>query len=307
MKKPVLLLFCSFIVVLPFWSCSSTAFNNKSEKNHMLQTLAGGALGQVVAGNVGGFIVGSFITDVVKTAKIQYEDRQIENGEEAAKRLKYNIKQADEKKPDEKKKAEEQKEKPKKAEELQENEKKAEEKKIEEKKDIERKVEEKIKELEKKAEEQKKKDQQAEELKEKQKKAEEIIEQQKKAEEQKEKGKKAEESNNVSKRAALFINNATITPRITETGSKLEASVSYTLLGPESLKSSTITETRILTNKRQSFELDKRELSREQGTYSSTIKFTVSDEMPTGYCTLYTMISDGGYTKTVKSVVIINR
>jgi flagellar biosynthesis GTPase FlhF len=273
----------------------------------MLQTLAGGVLGQVVAGNVGGFVVGSFITDVVKTAKIQYEDRQLENGEEAARRLKYNIKQAEEQNPDEKKKAEDQKDKLKKAEELQEKEKKAEEKKGEEKKDIERKVEEKVRELEKKAEEQKKKDQQAEELKEKQEKAEGIIEHQKKAEEQKKREKKAEASNDVAKRAALFINNATITPGITETGSKLEASVSYTLLGPESLKSSTITETRILTNKRQRYELDKRERSREQGTYSSTVKFTVSEEMPTGYCILYTMISDGDYTKTVKSEVIINR
>ncbi|MDQ7786662.1 MAG: hypothetical protein RDU01_03560 [Thermodesulfovibrionales bacterium] len=238
----------------------------------MLQVLTGGALGQVVAGNVGGFIVGSFILDVVKTAKIQYVDRQLENGDEAARRLKYNIKQAEETKPEEKKKAEEKQDKLKKAEELQ-----KEDKKAEKKKEIDRKVEDKIRELEKKAEEQRKQD------------------------------KKAEETRDFDKRASLIINDSTITPQITETGAKVEASVNYTLLGPETLKSFAITETRILTNRSKSFELDKRERSREQGTYSSTVKFTVSEDMPTGYCTLYTMISDGEYTKTVKSEVIINK
>ena len=258
----------------------------------MLQVLTGGALGQVVAGNVGGFIVGSFITDVLKTAKIQYADRQLENGDEAARRLKYNIKQAEEKKPEEKKKAEEKQDKLKKAEELQEEDKKA-----EKKEEIERKVEEKMREIEKKAEDQKKQEKKAEEIREKQKKAEEI----------KEREKKAEQKKDTEKKALLIINDSTITPQITETGAKVEASINYTLLGPESLKSRSITETRILTNRRKSFELDKRERSREQGTYSSTVKFTVSDEMPTGSCTLYTTISDGEYTKTVKSEVIINQ
>ena len=87
----------------------------------------------------------------------------------------------------------------------------------------------------------------------------------------------------------------------------MEASINYTLLGPESLKSRSITETRILTNRNQHFELAKREISREQGTYISTVKFTVSEEMPRGYCILYTKISDGEFTKTVKSEVIINK
>ncbi|MCG2722148.1 MAG: hypothetical protein L6290_09070 [Thermodesulfovibrionales bacterium] len=268
----------------------------------MLQVLTGGALGQVVAGNVGGFIVGSFITDVLKTAKIQYADRQLENGDEAARRLKYNIKQAEEKKPEEKEKAEEKQDKLKKAEELQEEDKKA-----EKKEEIERKVEEKIREIEKKTEDQKKQEKKAEEQIEKEKKAEEVREKQKKAEEMKEREKKAEQKKDTEKKALLIINDSTITPPITETGAKVEASINYTLLGPESLKSRSITETRVLTNKRKSFELDKRERSREQGTYSSTVKFTVSDEMPTGSCTLYTTISDGEYTKTVKSEVIINQ
>jgi len=294
---------CSFLlIVLFFWGCSSTSLNNKAERNHMLQVLTGGALGQVVAGNVGGFIVGSFITDVVKTAKIQYADRQLENGDEAARRLKNNIKRAEEKKPEEKKKAEEKQDKLKKAEELQEEDKKA-----EKKEEIDRKVEEKIREIEKKAEEQKKQEKKAEEQIEKERKAEEVREKQKKAEEMKEREKKAEQGKNTEKKALLIINDSTITPQITETGSKVEASVNYTFLGPETLKSLTITETRILTNRRKSFELDKRERSREQGTYSSTVKFTVSEDMPTGYCTLHTMISDGEYTKTVKSEVIINK
>lgn len=292
MKTRLSILFFFALLAFFFTGCASSSYNGKSERNHMLQVLTGGALGQVVAGNVGGFIVGSFITDVVKTAKIQYEDRQLENGDEAARRLKYKIKQAEEKPPDDKIKAEEKQDKLKKAEEVQEEDKKA-----ERKKEIDRKVEEKIRELEKKAEEQREQEKKAEKLREEQKKAEELKEQQK----------KAQEITDFQKRAQLIINDAVITPQITEPGSTVEASISYTLLGPESLKSRTVTETRILANRHQHFELAEREISREQGTYLSTVKFTVSDDMPKGYCTLYTRISDGEFTKTVKSEVIINK
>ncbi|MFZ5906909.1 MAG: hypothetical protein ACOYVJ_05815 [Nitrospirota bacterium] len=314
MKTRLSILFFFALLAFFFTGCASSSYNGKSERNHMLQVLTGGALGQVVAGNVGGFIVGSFITDVVKTAKIQYQDRQLENGDEAARRLKYKIKQAEEKPPDDKIKAEEKQDKLKKAEEVQEEDKKA-----ERKKEIDHKVEEKIRELEQKAEEQIEQEKKAEELREQEKKAEEQLrreqekkaeklrEEQKKAEELKEQQKKAQELTDFEKRAQLIINDAVITPQITEPGSTVEASISYTLLGPESLKSRTVTETRILANRHQHFELAEREISREQGTYLSTVKFTVSDDMPKGYCTLYTRISDGEFTKTVKSEVIINK
>jgi hypothetical protein len=259
MKKPVHIYVCLFLIVL-FNGCASTSVKDNSEAKYMLRMLASGAVGNIVAGNFGGFIVGSFIADVVSVARMEYEDRQLEDRDEAATRLKQKYKQAEQKKPDQKK-AEEIKEKEKKAEEMKDSEKKA-----EEKKDIERK-----------------------------------------AEKQKEREKKAEETLDFEKRVEVYVNDTAITPQIAETGSKVEANIKYTVLGPESLDSFKITETRILANSSKSIELAKRDISRNQGTYSSTLKFSVSEEMPRGYCILYTKISDGYTTRTVKSEVIINK
>ncbi|MEW6586346.1 MAG: hypothetical protein AB1442_12145 [Nitrospirota bacterium] len=303
MKRPVGRLFSFFLAALFLSGCASSPIKNiknNPDAKYMLRMLAGGALGDVVAGNFGGFIVGSFLVDAVSMAKIEYEDRQVEDREEASRRLKNKFKQVEKKKPEEKK-VEKEKEREKKAEELKEKEKKA-----EEKKDLERKAEEK-KEKDKQAEKIKDNQKQAEETKKEEKKAEEVKEQQKMAEETKKEERKAQELIDFEKRAGLLVDDSAVTPLIAETGSKIEANVRYTVLGPEPLKTMRITETRILANSIKSVEIAKREISRDQGTHSSTIKFTISEDMPTGYCILYTSISNGEYTKTAKSEIIVNR
>lgn len=66
-----------------------------------------------------------------------------------------------------------------------------------------------------------------------------------------------------------------------------------------------IIETRILHTTAKRFELDRREINRAQGTYISTIKFTVPENLPKGYCILFTTISDGTHAKTTRSVMNI--
>ncbi len=136
----------------------------------------------------------------------------------------------------------------------------------------------------------------------------------KKAEELKERDRKAEQPRDGDKRAEkregdervkLFIEKSSVAATNVHSGSTVKANVQYTLLASSDARDITITETRILSNHAKTMELDKREIVREQGTYSSTIFFPVPEDMPRGYCILYTTISDGKYSRTTKSVLNI--
>ena len=116
------------------------------------------------------------------------------------------------------------------------------------------------------------------------------------------KGRRKEERD---ERVKLFIEKSSVGATNVHTGSTVRANVQYTLLASGDTGDITITETRILSNHAKTMELGKREIVREQGTYSSTITFPVPDDMPRGYCILYTTISDGKYTRTTKSVLNI--
>jgi len=72
-----------------------------SETKQALLTLTGGVVGMLLAGNAGGAIVGAFATDIFSLATIKYNDKQLEDGKEAAKRYQDNKKV--EKKEDDKK------------------------------------------------------------------------------------------------------------------------------------------------------------------------------------------------------------
>ncbi len=86
-------------------------------------------------GNLGGFIVGSFIVDALTIATMEYQDIQLEDREEAARRLKHR--EAEQKNKRKEEKAEKNKEEDKKAEENRQRDKKAEETGTEEKKKAE--------------------------------------------------------------------------------------------------------------------------------------------------------------------------
>ncbi len=266
--------------------CSPKYGRHDPDKKQALRTLAGGVAGVLIAGNTGGAIVGAFIADVVSVATIKYEDKQLENGDQAARKYKDLEKKAEERK-DLEKKAEEKKEQ---------------EKKAEDRKDLERKAEEK-KEQEKKAEERKDEEKKAEKRKDQEQKAEDKKEQERKAEEKKDLERKAEKRRFEDKRVRLIIEDSSVATHTVETGATVKADIQYTLLSPEGTDNVRITETRKIWTAYNTVELDSRDIIRTQGTYRSSIQFKMPDDIPRGYCILYTTVSDGRQVKTVRSVM----
>jgi hypothetical protein len=253
MKKNIVISIVLLLVGFFLYGCSS--MQNPTDK-HALLTLAGGAAGALLTFNTGGAIVGAFVADVINLSAIKYEDKQLEDREEASRRVKDRFKA-------------EKKEEDKKAEDLKDDNKKAEKEKKEDKK-AERKKEE-----------------------------------DKKAEDLKDDNKKAGREKKEDRRVQLFIENSSVISHNVQHGSIAEANVQYTLLGPVDMDQIRITETRILHTTAKKFELDRREINRAQGTYVSSIKFTVPENTPKGYCILFTTISDGTNAKTTRSVMNI--
>jgi len=188
--------------------CTPKYGTREPDQKQALRTLAGGVAGVLLAGNIGGAIVGALVVDVVSVATIKYEDKQLENGAQAAKRYK-------------------------------DQEQKAEKKKWEE------------------------------------------------------------------KRVSLFIEESSVTTHTVRTGSTVKANIQYTLFAPEGTANVKITETRKLWTAYSTRELDTRDITRTQGTYLSSIQFTMPEDMPKGYCILYTTVSDGKRAKTAQSVMNI--
>jgi hypothetical protein len=111
------------------------------KEKQALRTLAGGVVGGLVAWNVGGAIVGALVVDIANLTVIKYKDKQLEDREEAARRLKDKYK-AEEKK--EERKAEQKKENKKLETKKEENQKKLGEKEEEDKRAEKKKREERV-------------------------------------------------------------------------------------------------------------------------------------------------------------------
>jgi outer membrane biosynthesis protein TonB len=267
-KNILVIVFIISSLIFPLNGCSSKYGRHDPDKKQALRTLAGGVVGVLIAGNTGGAIVGAFIADVVSVATIKYEDKQLENGDQAAKKYKELEKKAEEKK-DQEKKAEE---------------KKDQEQKAEDRKDLEKKAEEK-KDQEKKVEDKK--------------------EQERKAEEKKNLERKAEKRKFEDKRVKLIIEDSSVASHTVETGATVKADIQYTLLAPEGTDNVRITETRKIWTAYNTVELDSRDIIRTQGTYRSSIQFRMPEDIPRGYCILYTTVSDGRQVKTARSVMNI--
>jgi len=237
-KNILLILFILSFLGFHLNGCTTKYGTREPDQKQALRTLAGGVAGVLFAGNIGGAIVGALVVDVVSVATIKYEDKQLENGDQAAKRYKDQDKKAEDRK-DQDKKAEDRKDQDKKAEDRKDQEQKAEKKKWEE------------------------------------------------------------------KRVSLFIEESSVATHTVRTGSTVKANIQYTLLAPEGTENVKITETRKLWTAYSTRELDTRDITRTQGTYLSSIQFTMPEDMPKGYCILYTTVSDGKRAKTARSVMNI--
>ena len=94
MEKIIILIFFS-LIGFHLTGCATPHGKLEAEDKQAIRTLTGGIAGALITGSMGGAIVGSFVVDVVTMAKIKYEDKQLENGTEAAKRYKDRYREED--------------------------------------------------------------------------------------------------------------------------------------------------------------------------------------------------------------------
>ena len=77
----------------------------------------------------------------------------------------------------------------------------------------------------------------------------------------------------------------------------------YTALAPKQGQQFKVTETRTLISDKDkdSVQLASREVTRAQGSHTSTMKFTLPQDVAKGNYTLVTTVSDGRNKRTVKN------
>lgn len=103
----------------------------------------------------------------------------------------------------------------------------------------------------------------------------------------------------------IVIEDSSIMPQYAASGTKLEAYVQYTVLSPKNYIETKITETRILDLGSERIVLAERKVSRTQGTYVSTLRFTLPRDLPKGNYILINVVSNEKQTRTVKSPLIV--
>lgn len=103
----------------------------------------------------------------------------------------------------------------------------------------------------------------------------------------------------------LEVESVDVAPQKLNPGGTMEAAVRYTVLAPDSGKQVKLTERRTLVNGQDSFDLPAREVSRPQGTHTSTAKVTLPKDLAKGNYTLVTTISDGKNTKSSKTPFVV--
>ena len=112
--------------------------------------------------------------------------------------------------------------------------------------------------------------------------------------------------NYAGKEEFLEVEGATITPDMVAPGQVVQAAVRYVVLAPDVTKQVMVVESRTLVGGSDSLLLSKREVTQEQGSHASTLKFTVPNDMTKGSYTLVTSITVGNQTKTVRRAFGIN-
>jgi hypothetical protein len=101
----------------------------------------------------------------------------------------------------------------------------------------------------------------------------------------------------------LEIEGSSLTPQDVKRGSTLDSAVQYTALAAQPAVPVSVIETRTLVGPKETIELAKREVTRAQGTHTSTMRFTFPGDLPRGNYTLVTAVSDGTQTRTVQDSV----
>lgn len=99
----------------------------------------------------------------------------------------------------------------------------------------------------------------------------------------------------------LEVEGFSLNPQDIAPGANVESSVQYTALAASENQQIKLKETRTLLGEKDTLQLAEREVVRDQGSHTSTLKFTVPKDFPKGDYTLVTTISDGKQTKTARN------
>ena len=256
MKKIFFLLIALSITASSLAGCTPRYGKYRPESKDALRTIAGGLLGALAAGNTGGAIVGAFVADIYNISYVKYEDKKLEDNEEASRKRNDKIKEAEQKR-----------------------------------------------EQDRKADKEKPADQKADKEKPGDQKADKDKPADQKADKEKPADQKADKYR--VERAKFSIEEFMVSAQTVRSGSPMEAKVQYMVHTPGDDHEIKLTETRIFFAADRRIELDKREIYRTGGRYISVIKFRVPEDLPKGYCILYTILSDGKRSKTEKTVINI--
>ena len=101
----------------------------------------------------------------------------------------------------------------------------------------------------------------------------------------------------------IEVESATNTPHSVAPGETLESSVRYTVIGPEKIRSVSLTATRTVIIDDEAIQLGKpRRWESPQGTHTAVVKITIPKNMPKGDYKLIITISDNRVTKTARTI-----
>jgi uncharacterized protein YcfJ len=99
----------------------------------------------------------------------------------------------------------------------------------------------------------------------------------------------------------IEVEGGSIHPESVTAGATVESSVHYTALASTEGQQIKLKETRTLEGSNGAVQLADREVTRVQGSHTSSIKFTMPNDFPKGSYTIVTTLSDGKQTKSVRN------
>jgi uncharacterized protein YcfJ len=99
----------------------------------------------------------------------------------------------------------------------------------------------------------------------------------------------------------IEVEGGSVDPGSVTAGATVESSVHYTTLAPTEGQQIKVRETRTLEGSNGAVQLTDREVTRAQGSYTSSIKLTIPQDLPKGDYAVVTTVFDGKQTKSIRN------
>lgn len=106
-------------------------------------------------------------------------------------------------------------------------------------------------------------------------------------------------------REVIFAEPPVITPAVARPGDIIVSEFQYSVLAPQKNKSFLVSEVVILTSSRETMDLVKREAVKPQGTYVSTLQFTIPKDLDDGTYKIISSLSAGNVKRTVQGEFVV--